>query len=152
MVQVTITSINNFSDVLALGCGRPSVLSACAFSKDQVSLGAGTVETVNLTIDTRSPLTEGGQAQVRDMSNHALACSLPFGIFTGLLLWGCRKNKRALSGLFMLLIVGATMMVSGCSGLLGKSAAAGTYTLQVTGVGSMTGVTQSAPTMVTVTQ
>ncbi len=72
----------------------------------------------------------------------------------GWLVWSFRKRHGHLLSLVLLLALsGAAMMATGCSaGFSQSSAAPGTYTLQVAGVGKNSNVTQYATITLTITK
>ena len=155
-VTLTLTSLNSFTDTLYLGCLGLPFAATCTFTKDQVTLGANGNQVIQIVVDTGSPLTSGSQARLEQRSNGSLAtlCFLPSGALLGLILWrGRRKMRKSLSGLLMLLLlVGLSVGLNGCSGLHVNGTPAGTYVFQVSATGTGTGVTQAIDVTLTVTQ
>jgi hypothetical protein len=149
---LTITSVNNFSDTLDLGCLGLPFAATCTFTKDQVALGANGVQVVQVVVDTGSPLTAGSVAKLEQHSTGALAalCFLPGGALLGLLF--CKGRRRLAGVMMVLLLAGLSAGLSGCSGLHINGTPAGTYVFQVTATGTGTGVTQSMDITLTVTQ
>jgi hypothetical protein len=155
-LTITIQSMNSFTDTLSLGClGLPQA-ATCTFSKNQMLLAAGGEVTVTLTVDTGNPLLAGAQAKLEAPatmrgSNAALVCFLPGGLLLGLL--GLRSRKlRQLSGLLLILCVaGISTALTGCGGVNMGGTPAGTYTFNISAHGA-TGVSQSIPVTMTVTQ
>jgi Bacterial Ig-like domain (group 3)/NHL repeat len=143
-VDLTITSLNNFTDTLALGCLGLPLAATCTYTKDQVSLASDAAAKVHLVIDTGSPLTAGSVAQNTSKApSVVLACFLPGGVLLGFLGWRTRR-RRSVFGLLMLLILAGSMFgLSGCGGLTQTKTPAGTYTVRITASGVGTGVTQS---------
>jgi hypothetical protein len=152
-IQLTVTSIQNFTDLLSLGCVGLPRAATCTFTSDQVSLDANGHQTISLTIDTGSPLTAGSiaKADVPSASGIAL-CFLPGGLIVGLTLLRSRRGHKLLSGLLLALLFTGAMAMSGCGGLDVHGTPAGTYTFNVTAIGAKTAATQSAPMTLTVTQ
>ncbi len=152
-IQVTVTSTGGFTDVLALGCVGLPQAATCTFSTDQSSLAANGTQTVNLTIDTGSPLIAGGLASNKQhvVSNIAL-CLLPGGLLLGFSFTRSRKRSQMLQGLLAMLLFAVSVVVSGCGTLQVNGTPAGTYTFNVTAIGHTTAATQSAPMTLTVTQ
>jgi len=155
-VTLTMTSVNNFTDTLNLGCLGLPFAATCTFSKDSVVLGAGGTQVVNVVVDTGSPLTSGPQAS---LDRHGAAptvalCLLPGGALLGLLFWsGPRRKRNSLAGLWMLLLLaGIATGLSGCAGLQVNGTPPGTYVFQMTATGLGTGTTQSVDITLTVTQ
>lgn len=156
-VTLTIASVNSFSDTLNLGCLGLPFAATCTFSKDSVALTSNGTQTVQVVIDTGTPLTSGSVARVERTSAGPMVamCVLPGGALLGLLcLGGKRRRMRGgLAGLLMLLVLaGVSAGLSGCAGLQPNGTPAGTYVFQVTATGLGTGVTQSVDVTLTVTQ
>jgi hypothetical protein len=152
VVTLTLQSAPGFSDVMELGClGLPS-LATCNFSSNLVSLSPNGTKTVQLTIDTGSPQTAGGQARLRQASPLTLACALPAGALLALLIFTGRRNRRYFAGLLLLTLAAFTVGLSGCGALQTNGTPVGTYNIMVTAVGQKTGVSQSANIVLTVTQ
>ena len=153
---LTITSVNNFTDKLDLGCLGLPFAATCTFNSDQVTLAADGTQVIQIVIDTGSPLTAGSQARLEQHTTGSIAalCFLPGGILLGLAFSRSRRRMRAsLAGMLMLLLlVGFSVGLSGCSGLQINGTPAGTYVFQVTATGTGTGVTQSMDVTLTVTQ
>jgi hypothetical protein len=153
---LTITSLNNFTDKLDLGCLGLPFAATCTFSSDTVALGADGTQVIQIVIDTGSPLTAGSEARLeqRTSGSTAALCFLPCGMLLGLACWRTRRRMRtSLAGLLMLiLLIGLSAGLSGCGGLQINGTPAGTYVFQVTATGTGTGVTQSIDVTLTVTQ
>ena len=152
-IQLTLTSIQNFTDVLSLGCVGLPRAATCTFTSDQVSLPANGKQTISLTIDTGSPLTAGSVARVEEISSSRIAlCFLPGGLILALSFRRLRRANKLMSGLLLALLFTGAMAITGCGGLDVHGTPAGTYTFNVTAIGAKTAVTQSAPMTLTVTQ
>jgi len=153
---LTLTSLNNFTDTLNLGCLGLPCAATCTFSSDQVTLSSNGVQVIQVVIDTGSPLTAGSQARLETRSGNSLAtlCFLPGGALLGLVFWKGRRRLRGSLGVLMMLLMlaGALTGLNGCSGLHVNSTPPGTYVFQVTAAGTGTGVTQSMDVTLTVTQ
>ncbi len=152
-IQLSFSSVQGFTDNLALGCvGLPNA-ATCTFSSDHVNLASDGKQTVSLTIDTGSPLTAGGLAQNKTPALSGIALSiLPGGLLLALTLRRSRKTRKLLGSLLAILLFAVSMAVSGCGGLQVNGTAPGSYTFKVTAIGSKTAATQSAPMTLTVTQ
>jgi hypothetical protein len=153
-VTLTIGSSGGFADTIGLGCASLPKLVTCTFSKDIVALAANGTATVQLTVDTASPLTSGGVA-----SNTRADRKLPIALGlllpgTALLAWASRRRRwaRFLVWLLIATAAGTTFSLSGCGGLSSNGAAPGTYTFQVTAYGNTTGVQHSVDLSLKVTQ
>jgi large repetitive protein len=152
-IQLTLTSIQGFTDILALGCvGLPNA-ATCTFSTDQPSLSANGTQTASLTIDTGSPLTAGGLASNRaELRTGITLCLLPGGFLFFFSIRRSRNAGRVFGSLMALLVFVMSMAVTGCGTLQVNGTPQGTYTFSVTAIGNKTGATQSAPIVLTVTQ
>jgi sugar lactone lactonase YvrE len=153
---LTVTSLNNFTDSLDLGCAGLPFAATCKFTNNQITLGADGVQVVQVVVDTGSPLTAGSQAKLELHSAGSLAsmCFLPAGTLFGLLFWKGRRRMRSgfVGLLMMLLMAGLSTGLSGCSGLQINGTPPGTYVFQVTATGGSTGVMQTVSMTLTVTQ
>jgi hypothetical protein len=156
-VNLTLTSLNGFSDTLTLGCLGLPFAATCTFTTDQSSLAANGTQTVHLVIDTGSPLTSGSVATAANRSTEgtsskATLCFLPCGALLGWLLMKSRK-RRPLTGLLLVLCsLGLAIGLSGCGSLNQSGTPPGTYSFKITASGLKTGVTQSTDMTLTVTQ
>ena len=151
-IQLTLTSIQNFTDVLSLGCVGLPHAATCTFSSDQVSLDANGKQTIGVTIDTGSPLTAGSVAKnERGWPTGISMCLLPGGLILGFSLSRLRKTNRLFTGLLLTLLAVGSMAITGC-GLDVHGTPAGTYTFNVTAIGTKTAITQSAVMTLTVTK
>jgi sugar lactone lactonase YvrE len=157
VVTVTLTSVNNFTDTMEMGCLGLPVDATCTFSSDSAMLAANGTGTMQLTIDTGDPLGAGAQARLRTPAplnarrSPALLALLPAGLLLGLVFF--RRNRRSLPTLLLLFCAAiATLSASGCGGLTINSTPAGTYTFKVTAAGQGTGATQSQTVTLTVTR
>ena len=78
---------------------------------------------------------------------------LPFGVLFG---WIFRRQRRRMAAAFTLALVIAlsamALGTTGCSGISTTSATPGTYTIQVVGSGTTTGVVQTENISLTITQ
>ena len=139
-VTVALTSNSGFTDTIGMGCASLPAGVTCHFSSISVDLKANATQTVQLTIDTNNPLSGGTSAMNSHLSSPGVSLAglfLPLGVFLGWIVWRFRKRHGALlATLLFLLLSGATMTMSGCSGFSQSSAAPGTYVIQVTGTGA----------------
>jgi sugar lactone lactonase YvrE len=155
-VTVTLTSVSGFTDTIGLGCGTLPAGVNCHFSNISVPLAANGAATAQLTIDTNNPLGGGASAMNKQpgQRNFELAgLFLPFSLFLGWIVWRFRKRHAGvLSTVLILVLSGAALLATGCIGFTQNSAAAGTYTIQVVGVGQNSDVTQYQNVTLTITQ
>jgi sugar lactone lactonase YvrE len=149
--NVTLTSLQGFSDTLQLGCLGLPYAATCTFSTPQVNLAANGVATVQLIVDTGDPLGAGSTAKLeRRQTSGVLLCLLPCLLGIGL---GARRRKFKASTLLLLVcMVAMTLSAVGCSGLKVNGTPAGTYTFKVTASGKGSGATVSETMTLTVTQ
>jgi hypothetical protein len=155
-VSIQLSSQNSFSDKMALGCDSLPYSVTCNFASNDVTLNANGTQTVQLTVDTNSPLAGGAQAKNEmPLGGNGLlaACVFPGAGLFGFAFWRFRRN----AGLFRALVViamlaGTTFLMTGCGGFSLNSAKPGSYVIQVTATGTQTGVTHVANLTVQVTQ
>lgn len=159
--QYGVTTINlkseaGFTDTIALGCSSLPFSVTCSFSNNDVTLAANGTASVQLTVDTNSPLVSGGQAKNEMPGPHGgllAACLFPGSALFGFTFWRFRKRHSVLKVLAIVaMLAGGTFLMNGCGGLSLNSAKAGTYTIQVTATGEKTATQHVANLSVQVTQ
>jgi hypothetical protein len=156
-VTLTLASTDGFTDDLGLGCASLPASVTCSFSKDTVNLPANGTATIQLTVDTASPLTSGGSAKNvtpgRPSPTLVTAWIFPGSAVFGLFFW---RFRRRYSGLFyaamVILLSSAAFTITGCGGLTTSGAQPGTYTFQVTADGVKTGMNHSVNVTLTINQ
>jgi large repetitive protein len=155
-VTVMLTSVSGFTDTIGLGCGSLPAGVNCHFSNIAVPLAANGTATAQLTIDTNNPLGGGSTAMNRKPERRSFEMAglfLPFSLFLGWILWRFRKRHAGvLSTVLVLVLSAAALLATGCIGFTQNSAKAGTYTMQVVGVGQNSDVTQYQNVTLTITQ
>jgi hypothetical protein len=155
-VTVTLTSISGFTDTIGLGCASLPAGVNCHFSSLSVPLSASTPATAQLTIDTNNPLGGGATATNRQpglRKTEMAGLLLPFGLLMGWVLWRFRKRHAGvLSMVLALILSGAALTATGCGGFSQNTAAPGTYTFQVVGVGANSSVTEFQNVALTITK
>jgi hypothetical protein len=127
----------------------------CHFSSPSVKLAANGNAIAQLTIDTNSPLTGGTQAMNRRSgSGGALLAGvlLPFSILFGWIFRRQRKRMAALTIALAIVLSAMALGTTGCNGISTTSTAPGTYTIQVVGSGTTTGVVETQNVSLTITQ
>jgi sugar lactone lactonase YvrE len=151
VIQVSVASINGFTDTLLYGCLGLPFAATCTFSSVQTSLASEGTSTVQLTIDTGDPLGAGALAGLnRSRNSNLLLCFLPGCVFAGFALF--RRRRASLQGLLLLIVaIAVTLSASGCAGLQVNGTPAGSYTFKVTASGQNTGATESQVMNLTVT-
>jgi large repetitive protein len=156
ITTITLNSENGFTDTMAVGCSSLPFSVTCTFSSNDVTLAANGAATIQLTVDTNSPLVGGGQAKNEIPGLHGgllAACLFPGTALFGFAFWRFRKRHGIFKVLAIVtMLVGTTFLMNGCGGLSLSSAKAGTYTIQVTATGEKSGISHLANLSVQVTQ
>jgi len=155
-VTVSVVSNNGFSDDIGMGCLSLPAAVNCHFTSNTVKLGANKIETVQLTIDTNAPLSGGSSASTKNPGGSGMTLAglfMPVGLLFGGWFWRLRrKNGAALLAAAVCFLAGA-ISLSGCGGSFSQvSAAPGTYTIQVGGVGSGSNTSHYQNVTLTVTK
>jgi hypothetical protein len=155
-VTVSLASISGFADTISLGCvGLPAGIN-CHFSSLSVALGANATQTAQLTIDSNNPLGGGTTAMNKLPTQRRTELAgffFPFSLLMGFWVWRMRKRHAGLfSSLVILILTGAALLATGCGGFSQSSAAPGTYTIQVAGVGTNSNVTEYSTITLTITK
>ncbi len=153
---VSVISENGFTDDIGMGCLSLPAAVNCHFAAASVKLGANTTQTVQLTIDTNAPLSGGTTASTKSPGGSGLSLAgmfLPVSLLFGAWFWRLRrKHGAALLAAAVCLLAGA-ISLSGCGGSFSQvSAAPGTYTIQVGGVGSGSNTSHYQNVTLTVTK
>jgi len=155
IVTVSVTSISGFADTIGLGCASLPAGVNCHFSNIGLPLAANGTATEQLTIDTNNPLGGGATAMNTQSSERKVAMAglfLPFSLLMGWITWKFRKRHSSVWSVVLILVLsGAAFMATGCIGFTQNSAAPGTYTFQVVGVGVNSNVTQYQTVTLTIT-
>ena len=157
LITINLASQNGFTDKMALGCDSLPFSVTCNFADNDVTLNANGTASVQLTVDTNSPLASGSQQSKNELpgSNGGLlaACVFPGAVLFGFGFWRFRKNAGALKALVVIaMLAGTTFLMTGCGGFTLNSAKPGNYVIQITATGTQTGVTHVANLTVRVTQ
>jgi hypothetical protein len=154
-VVVNVTSNSGFIDTVGMGCLSLPAAVNCHFSSKNVSVGAGQTQSVQLTIDTNAPLSGGQSASNGSTSRGLSLASLgwPASLIFGFVLWRFRKrNAAALVAMLALFLTGA-LAVTGCGASFSQATAApGTYTIQVGGVGTASNISHYQNVTLTITK
>jgi sugar lactone lactonase YvrE len=148
-VNVALTSISGFTDTIGLGCASLPAGVTCHFSAPSATLTANGTVNVTLTIDTNNPLGGGSSAMNRrpaGLDNRFVSLAgvfLPLSVFFGGVFWHFRKRFAGLMTMALVLLLGgATMLISSCGGFSQSSASPGTYVIQVTGTGDNSNISR----------
>jgi hypothetical protein len=152
-VKLTITSIKNYAGSFSLGCLGLPQNATCTFSQDKPNLAAGDSQSVDVTVDTGSPLLGGTQAKndSRPGSKGIMVCLLPGCLAFGFLALRARRFG-GIGSLFvaMLLLAGAASL-SGCGSIQNNGTPPGTYNFLIMATSS-TGASQFVNMIMTITQ
>jgi hypothetical protein len=156
-VSVALTSVSGFTDTIGLGCATLPAVVNCHFSAASVSLAANATQTVQLTLDTDNPLGGGsstsGNTATRAPSVWLAGLTLPIAAFFGMVFGRLRRRSRVFARTVPFLLLAAGLLVlNGCGGFSQISAAAGSYTIQVTGTGANSDIVHYQNVTLTVTQ
>jgi hypothetical protein len=151
-INVTLTSVKNFTDTLVLGCSGLPQYATCSFSQDKTNLPAGGSLSVNLTVDTGNPLLGGTQAHYDGVpkAKIAFACLFPGSLAFGLLAFRLRRTRWA-GGLLLVVVLAMTAALSGCGSIQNSGTPPGTYNFLVTATGQ-TGASEFVNMTMTITQ
>ncbi len=160
VAKVAIHSNGGFADTLSLGCLGLPYAATCTFDKDVVDLSADGLTTVNVTIDTGSPLTSGGQTIQQKAAltpygtkaSKAALCTLPLGALCAIFLMRSRKRTRMASLLLLLVLAVLVLPMGGCGSIDVVSTPPGGYSFKISAAGKASGVTLSQTVNLTVTQ
>src|SRR6202020_1147306 len=68
-IKLILISVKSFADTFSLGCLGLPQNATCTFSQDETNLAAGGVQSIDVTVDTGSPLLSGTQDR---NDNHAV--------------------------------------------------------------------------------
>jgi hypothetical protein len=152
-VKVTLTSVRNFTGSFSLGCLGLPQNATCTFSKDKTDLAAGGAQSIDVTVDTGSPLLGGTQARYESQSSSkvAFACLLPGCLVFGFLTLQVRRFR--LIGILLLVvgIFGFTSGLAGCGSIESEGTPPGTYDFMISATGP-TGVSQFVNMTMTITK
>ena len=152
-IKLTLTSVKSFADTFSLGCLGLPQNATCTFSEDKTNLTAGGVQSIDVTVDTGSPLLSGTQAR---NDNHAaltavFACLLPGCIVFGLLGSQARRFRSISLILLLMGLFGLTSSLSGCGSIQNNGTPPGTYNFMIN-ASSQTGVSHFVSVTMTITQ
>lgn len=145
-ITVNLASVNKAADTVTLGCANLPAAVNCHFASNSLVLAAGGAVSTQLTIDTNNPLSGGTTvAAVSGSSPTApLAAGwwLPLaGLFGWMLLRFRRRAQKWMVVLLVCVAGAASLALSGCGGFSQKTATPGTYTIEITGVGTQSNQT-----------
>lgn len=154
-VNITLTSQSGFADTIGMGCLSLPAAVNCHFSSNDVTLKSGQSATVQLTIDTNAPLSGGTTATNQRPGSRTTVLAgvlFPFSVLFGCIFWRFRRKHAAALAMALLLFLTAAFAVTGCGGYSQSTAAPGTYTIQVGGVGTGTNLSHYQNLTLTITK
>lgn len=152
-INLTLTSVKDFTDTFVLGCQGLPQNANCNFSQVKTNLPAGGVQSVTLVVDTGDPLLGGTQASDDHQSNSRVvfACLLPGSLAFCFLAFRIRRVQPIIG---LLLLAGLFVIasgLSGCGSIQNSGTPPGTYNFLVTATGQ-TGVSQFVNMTMTITK
>lgn len=150
-VAVRVTSNDGYADTIGLGCSTLPAGVNCHFSSNSVVLVSGGSQSIQLTVDTNSPLSGGSSAMNARTGIGGLAVG-SFFFFT-FAFHRFRKRHGVIFTAALALLVTSAVLVTGCGGGFSQSSAKpGTYVFQVTGLGVNSNVAHYQPITLTITK
>lgn len=148
-VTVTLAADPGFTDAVKMSCASLPLYVSCTYATTSVALTPNATKNVSLTIDTNIPLTGGAQAHV--IPSRGAPQILWAGLLGGVVLL-LRLRRRGRRWLAMLLMGAAlAALAPGCGSVTQFHAAPGTYTIQVVGTGTSTGITHQTDVTLVIT-
>ncbi|HWG20457.1 MAG TPA: Ig-like domain repeat protein [Terracidiphilus sp.] len=156
-VTISVISNSGFSDSIGMGCLSLPAAVNCHFSTNTVKLGSGQTQTLQLTIDTNAPLSGGTSSSLtRPGGKGGLSLAglfLPVSLFFGWLFWRWRRRHVAALVASLALFLAGAVAFTGCgAGFSQVTAAPGTYSIQVGGIGSGSNISHYQIMTLTVTK
>jgi Bacterial Ig-like domain (group 3)/FG-GAP-like repeat len=151
--SIAFTSINGFTDSLAISCIKPPKNITCQFMPSPAMLAGNGTATVSFYLDTDS--IEGFAQNNVPLRSRPVGTpvGIAFSVFAGVAAFGrCRTRLRLM--LLVWVAVSMTVGLSGCGEIIipPPSVLPGTYTIPVTATAAVTGVTHTAQLTLTVTR
>lgn len=154
-LNITITATAGFTDTIGLGCLSLPASVNCHFSTNGVKVGSGQTQTVQLTIDTNAPLSGGQSASIAG-SKGGLSLAgfgLPASMLFGFVFWRFRRRHAGFLLGVLVALLGGALSLSGCGASFNQiTAAPGTYTIQISGVGASSNISHYQNVTLTVTK
>ncbi|MFP5235133.1 MAG: Ig-like domain repeat protein [Acidobacteriota bacterium] len=154
-ISITLTSQSGFADTIGMGCLSLPAGVNCHFSSNDVALKSGQSATVQLTIDTNAPLSGGATASNLQPGRRTTVLAglfFPLSVIFGCVFWRFRRRHAAALVMALLLFLTGAFAVTGCGGFSQSTAAPGTYTIQVGGVGTGTNLSHYQSLNLTITK
>ena len=157
-LTLTLASLGNFSDTIALSCGPLPAYASCTFSTNGAALTAGGTVPRTLEIDTDAIFNyvSGNLPAARPPAPALLRKGIAFALLLPItFVAGMRRRRffgRASSLLIGLLALATLTLFTGCSGHHPGHTPPGTYSITVTGQGAVTHIIHTATINLVVTE
>ncbi len=146
-VTVTITSVTNFTDTIALSCASLPAMANCRFAAATLNLPAGRSAITQLTISAGNTQKAQAAAIYDRMSGESISLAgslLPFGFVLGCFYRKSLIASTRVLATFSILVLAATALAAtGCGAVLNAVASPGSYIIEVTGTGVTSSVVRS---------
>ena len=156
VVTVNLSSNAGFTDTIGLGCASLPAGVNCHFSPVGVSLPANGTVSAQLTIDTNNPLGGGASAMNNRTGSRKVVLAglfLPLSLCFGWIFRRLRReNAPVLASVLVLVLLAASLAVTGCTSFSEITAAPGTYVIQVVGTGTNSDVVHYQNVTLIITQ
>ncbi len=152
-ITLTLTSLGNFADSLALSCANLPPSATCSFAPASATLSAGARAAIVLTVDTDAIPGFAKSSPPTLLPDLGSGSRMAFaGLFSLGLLLARRSTRRdrARLGLFSILLVAATFLGCG-AGQYPAHTPPGTYQIDVISQATATGQSQTTPLTLVVT-
>ena len=157
-LDLTLASLGNFSDVVALGCGPMPAYASCIFSNNGplVADGSTISGTVRINTDAIVDFLSTSDPAARTTPHPYLRSGIAFALLLPVTLFATMRRRRTLGRALSLFASLSVFLLAatftGCSGHYPGHTPPGTYTMTIKGTGAATGVTHSANVTLVVTQ
>lgn len=155
-IKLAIQSQYGFADTVSIGCLNLPANVSCRLAHPDVGVQANQSQVLDVLIETDAIPYAGATSRPRLTSATATLLGgifFPSGLFLGIWIWRARRRYPAAFLCLLLAILGATLGLSGCAvQLTAASAAPGTYTIQIGGVGQTSHQSNYADVTLTIVQ
>ena len=116
---------------------------------------AGATQSVQLTIDTGNPLGGGQSAMNSGPGSRGFSLAglcLPASLLFGCVFWRFRRQHALLFAAALAIFLSGTFLVTGCGAFTQRTAAPGTYVIQISGIGANSNVSHFQDVTLVVTK
>ena len=157
-LALTISSVGDFTDTVALSCGPMPAYASCAFPGNVPLVAAGSTVPATISINTdaiHDYLASSNPAKSSSTNPHirsgiAFAFLLPLPFIA--MMHRRRTLRRAISFFASLAILLVAVTVTGCSGHYPGHTPPGTYAFTITAAGATTRISHTATVTLVVTE